>query len=333
MIVNVISESIFFPKGHGVHTAFLNTVEMLKQAGIDVLINSNKKADITHIHTIGPYALIKLLSTRKKIVSAHLIPESFIGSLVAAKYWQFEAREYLRFFYNRANLVLAVAPLVKTRLQEIGVSRPVEILPNPVDANLFKEDIKLKTEGRKLLGLKPEDFVVIGVGQIQPRKGIEDFAIMASKLKSIKFVWVGGKPFKQLTVGDKEMNKILKNKPGNFLMPGSFSYNEMPKIYNAANAFFFPSYQENAPMAIIEAASCSLPLVLRDIKEYKLLYKNGYLPGDTVESFTMIIKKLLVDKDYYHHAKKDSRILSSKFSFDILADRLILLYNSVLGAK
>lgn len=51
-------------------------------------------------------------------MSAHVIPESFIGSLKGAKYWNFLAKKWLKFFYGKADLVLACSGGVFVSLTE-----------------------------------------------------------------------------------------------------------------------------------------------------------------------------------------------------------------------
>jgi len=329
MIVNMISESEYFTKGHGVHTAFINIVDMLREKGVEVWINSRQKTDIIHIHTIGPYSLYKTFTNNPVVISAHVIPSSFIGSLKGSQYWLPAASVYLRIFYNRADLVLAVAPKVKDELIKIGVQRRIGIFPNPINQKIFKEDAGLREAGRQKIGVTKSDFVVLGVGQIQPRKGFDDFWEVAKNLPKIKFVWSGGKPFKQFTASSKE-TKIGKNQPQNLSIAGPFGYENMPSIYNAADVFFLPSYQENAPMAVIEAGSCGLPLVLRDLTEYKVLYHEGYLAASTNPSFRAAILGLYDDKKLYKQVKEEGRNLSIKFSFDMQGDSLIQYYQGLL---
>jgi len=329
LTVNLISESPYFPKEHGVHTAFLNIAEMLKNKGVKVMVNSPKKADITHIHTVGPLAWYKLLTSKNTLVSAHIIPPSFVGSIVLSKYWLPEAAAYLKFFYNQADLVLAVSETVKRELQKIGVSKPLEVLPNPINNKIFKRDQNLKREGRKLLGLKEDDFVVLGVGQIQPRKGIETFIEVARNLPRFQFFWVGGRPIKNLTAGTKKLDRLIEEKPKNLHFTKEIPYEQMPRYYNLADVFFFPSYQETQGLVVIEAAAVGLPLVLRNLPEYRLLYKKGYLAG-TDKDFTAMISKLATDKDYYLQCSEGAKSLSTKFTFDILGDKLIQLYQSLL---
>lgn len=329
MKINVISESEFFPKNHGVHTAYLNHVAMLKKLGIEVVTNSLKKADVVHIETIGPFGLYKLLSSPKTVVSAHVIPVSFEGSLIGAAYWLRAAKTYLRFFYNKASLVLAVGPKVKTQLNEIGVTQRIEIFPNAIDTIMFRNDGKLCMKGRKRFGLNKDNKVVLSVGQIQPRKGIKDFIKIAQQLPEVTFIWIGDQPFGALTTRSEELQQLLKFPPKNFILGGGVPYSRMPEIYNAADIFFLPSYQENASMSIIEAASCGLPLVLRNLEEYRLLYKEGYLAGRRTNEFKEYIQRLFSDKSLFEQYKKASFELSQKFSFEALGNKLLKYYQNL----
>ncbi len=329
MKVNIISESEFFPKGHGVHTAYLNHVAMLRKLNIEVVTNSLKKADVVHIETIGPLGLYKLLSSPRTVVSAHVIPASFEGSLAGAQYWLGVSKIYLRFFYNKADLVLAVAPKVKSELEKIGVRQRIEIFPNPINTLVFKRDAKLRILGRKRFGLNKDNRVILGVGQVQPRKDIEDFIKIAGQLPEFTFLWVGSKPFRGVTAGSETFDQLLSTSPKNFILFGGVPYAEMPEIYNAADIFFLPSYQENASMAIIEAASCGLPLMLRNLEGYKSLYETGYMSSSNNGEFQAQILGLFSDKDLFEKQRKESLKLANKFSYEALGNKLISYYKSL----
>lgn len=329
MKINIISDSVFFPKDHGVHTAFLTTIRMAKFQKIQVVTNSLGSADVTHIHTIGLLGLYKLLTSSHTVVTAHVIPESFIGSIKGTKYWLWLAKIYLRYFYNKADLVLAVAPQVKEKLFNLGVTSRIEILPNAFDDTLFKEELSLREKGKKQLGLSKNQFVFLCVGQVQQRKGFIDFIMLAKNFSQASFIWVGGKPFKALTAEDKETNQAILSAPKNFFMKGPFNYKDMPGIYNAADIFLFPSFQENAPMAFIEAAACGLPLIVRDNTEYKMLYHQGYIACKDSEDFIKNIDKLIKDKILYTKYKRESKKLSVQYTLRALSGKLISYYTTV----
>lgn len=330
MTINIISETPYFPKAQGVHTAFINQYQMLKRTKETILLNSYKKADITHIHTVGLYAFYKALRNHPCVITAHIIPDSLIGSLKGATVLGGLSTFYLKNYYNTADLVLAVAPQVKEELIKIGVTTRIEIFPNPIDTQLFKNDISLRKKGRNRLKLPEDAFVILGVGQVQTRKGIDDFIEVAKQLPQMSFVWVGGTPFSGLTDQGTILPKLLKHLPPNVQFPGIVDYEDMPAIYNASDIFFFPSNQETQGLVIIEAASSGRPLILRDLTEYKTLYKSNYLAGKTREDFITLLQRLHTNKKIYDLAKKDSLTLSKRFSFATLSKSLLSYYNSLL---
>ncbi len=332
MTINYISETEFFPKDQGVHTAYLTTLTIARRLGYKILINSFQKSDIVHVQTIGFFSLFKLKTSKNTIVTAHLVPESFVGSLKGITYWFWFARLYLRYLYNSADLVLAVSPLVKKNLVNLGVETRIEVLPNPVDDTLFRKVKNLREIGRKKLNIPKEAFVLMCVGQVQPRKGVTDFMLLARKFKHLTFVWIGGKPFKSITAEDSKMNELLANPPNNFFLKGTFNYSEIPEIYNAADVFLFPSFQENAPMAVVEASSCRLPLVFRDNPEYKLLYGSGYIACTNIKDFEQAIRRLSTDKKYYDKYADESDNLASRFGLGCIGKELAEHY-AVIAKK
>ena len=54
------------------------------------------------------------------VVSAHVVPDSFIGSLIFSRLWQPLARLYLKYVYNRSKEVIAVSPQVKIELERLA---------------------------------------------------------------------------------------------------------------------------------------------------------------------------------------------------------------------
>src|SRR6185369_13775498 len=86
--VNILSESEGF-EAQGVHTAFVDMVAALKtRKDVRVLTNSSERCDLLHAHTFGPrYWMRRGPYKGRRIMTAHVVPGSFIGSLALAKYW------------------------------------------------------------------------------------------------------------------------------------------------------------------------------------------------------------------------------------------------------
>jgi 1,2-diacylglycerol-3-alpha-glucose alpha-1,2-galactosyltransferase len=331
MKVNVISESAFTAQGHGVHTAFTETLDALHEySSIDAQANTSRPADVTHIHTTGPYALKKLLWDRgAKVVSAHVTPDSFVGSLIGAKYWYRAARWYLTWFYNRADVVLAVSEEVTEELSRMGVKKPVVLVPNTIRTELYRNTLEKRQVARRNLGIPEDAFVVMGSGQVQPRKRIDVVIKCAKALPEVTFIWVGGMPFKQLAADHAGMAKVMDEHPRNVRITGVVDRAEVIQYYQASDLFFLPSAQETFGIVIVEAAAAGLPVLLRDLAQYRKTFANGYEKGSG-RNFAELIDRFRRDKEYYRHWQKAASVIAQRYDAKVGIEALTKAYEQAI---
>lgn len=76
--VHVISETVYVAKGQGVHTAFVDCVNLLKRSGkFEVVVNQEGWGDVLHAHTYGPYFFWKGRRYKgRRAFTVHVIPDS-----------------------------------------------------------------------------------------------------------------------------------------------------------------------------------------------------------------------------------------------------------------
>jgi 1,2-diacylglycerol-3-alpha-glucose alpha-1,2-galactosyltransferase len=332
MKINVCSETeILNMHGEGVDTSFLNCVELLSESkDIEVLINSEGLGDIMHCHTYGPYFFWRGLKYKgKKVYTAHVIPDSAKGTFPGWKLLMPFFKWYLKQVYSYADVCIAISPKVEEAIKDLGVKTKIVRMNNPLLIDSWKRTPELRKKGRKILGLKEHDFCVLGVGQLENRKGCEDFVKIGAQIPDAQFRWVGGRPWKLFTDGYQSINKQIADAPGNIKFSGMFELSEMPSIYAATDMFIFPSYQENCPLAPIEAAASGMPVIYRDIEEYKLLYRNNYLKAGNNEEFVNWIKKLMLNPEEYKTALGISKKLISQFDKNEIRKQLIEVYKNL----
>ena len=332
--IAIISESDFTVQGHGVHTAFVETVNGLKQRD-DIVVTTNtwSSADIRHIHTVGPYSFAQLLFGRgKKIVSAHVVPESFVGSLAGARYWLPLARWYLRWFYNRAAMVIAVSDATKQQLQAMGVSKPIEVIYNMIDGSKYAADAATKSQVRAKLGYKEDDWIVVSSGQVQPRKRIDTFVAIAKLCPDMKFIWIGGIPFKNAAADFQGMKNIISAAPKNVHFTGVMSLDDVRQFYWAADVFVSTSDQETFGLSIIEAAASGLPVVLRDIHDYDSTFRVDATTCSSDDEFAAAVRNLRSDRQLYARKQTAARRIAERFDSETISKNLVSLYERVLGS-
>ena len=333
MKIHVISETPFIMKGTGVHTAFINHIELLKEKNdIEVVVNNEGTGDVFHGHTYGLYYIWKGRKYKgRRVFTAHVIPASIKGSLPV--WWLFMPfiKLGLKIVYSYADVCIAISPMVEKAIIDSGAKTRIVNIYNPIQIDTWKRTAENRKKGRQMLGLNETEFVVLGVGQLEGRKGVDDFLDIAEEIPEIKFVWAGGRPFGKLTEGIKRINEKFMNASDNVIHTGLIKLEDMPVIYAAADMMLFPSYQENCPLAPIEAAACGMPVIYRDIEEYKYLYEYPYLKATGKEDFILLTKKMVNDKEFYNEGLKISKQLLTQFNKDIIRKKLIDTYQSLLN--
>jgi 1,2-diacylglycerol-3-alpha-glucose alpha-1,2-galactosyltransferase len=93
--------------------------------------------------------------------------------------------------------------------------------------------------------------------------------------------------------------------------------------------FLFPSYQENCPLAPIEAAASGMPVIFRKLNEYELLYGADYLKANNTLEFVELTKRFIYDKSFYEEGLKISENLIHQFDKNIIREKLINLYHEL----
>lgn len=331
MRIHVNSELNWLLRGNGVNTAFIQHVELLRTTpGYEVGINWKGHGDVYHSHSYGLFYFLRGLRYKgRRVLTVHVIPDSARGSIPGWQVLMPFIRWYFKKVYSFADVCIALSPRVEEAIAETGARTRIVRVYNPVPVEFWKPGEERRLRGRELLKLDKDDFVVLGVGQLEGRKGVEDFIDMAEALPELRFVWVGGRPFGALTEGVARINARITRAPSNITFPGMFELDDMPYIYASADVFVFPSYQENCPMAPLEAAAAGLPVVFRDLAEYHLLYENSWLSAANNEDFIGQIKKLKSDQKYYQDNKVLSDKLLTQFDKDQVRKKLIGIYTEL----
>jgi glycosyltransferase involved in cell wall biosynthesis len=115
-------------------------------------------------------------------------------------------------------------------------------------------------------------------------------------------VWVGGFPAGLFSKDRFKIEKMKKNCGNNVIFTGFIP--DIAQAYNGADVFLMPSYSEILVLVILEALSCGLPVVARDIPEFKGIF------GGAVQFFHNVEEAGLRISDdgsleHYSHGSRD----------------------------
>ncbi|MBC1388220.1 glycosyltransferase family 4 protein [Listeria innocua] len=325
-------------KGQGVASAYRELVNLLEERytnEIDMKINSFEKSDITHYHTVDFRFFLSTFFKKKRGVRVgyvHFLPETMEGSLKLPWIARVVFYKYLISFYKRMDEIVVVNPLFIPKLTAYDIpEEKIHYIPNFVSKKTF---FPISTAEKKLArekyGIPADKFTVIGIGQVQHRKGVLDFIEVAKQLPHIQFVWAGGFSFGKITSGYEELKKIYDNPPANVKFIGIVDRSEMNACINMADLFFMPSYNELFPMAILEAMSADVPILLRSLELYEEILTGYYVKEVDNPGFVRAIERLEHDTDYYNEMLQAAKEGATYYSEDRLAKIWFAFYQGLL---
>ncbi len=326
-------------EGQGVKSAYLEQVNLLKRGASDIFdisINSIKKADIIHHHTIDLEHFFRMQASDSiNVAYVHFLPTTLDGSIKLPKAIFPVFKKYVINFYNSADYLVVVNPSFIKDLVACGIEKDkIVYIPNYVSKEKFYK--KNKEENKKIrqkYGFKEDDFIVLGAGQVQTRKGVKEFVEVAKKTPDISYIWCGGFSFGKMTDGYDQLKDIVDNPPKNVKFLGIVPREEMNDIYNIADILFVPSYNELFPMTILEAVNVNKPLLLRNLDLYKDILFDKYLFGNNNKEFIEKINELKNSKELYNKYSKYSKEISEFYSKENVLKLWIKFYTKIYNER
>lgn len=206
----------------------------------------------------------------------------------------------------------------------------VSVIHHGVDKQIFKnskDDKELATLFRDQHGLAGS-FVIITVGRLEPHKRQRDIIKALAGLEGFALIMVGqGRERSSLiSLARQESVKLLHF---DFV-----SDEKLAVLYNSADAYVHASMLEGFGLTVLEAMSCSLPVVAYNVADFEylvgdagILLKKGDLAG-IKQALTFLREN---ERERIELGRKAER-RSNLFSWEKAAQAHLRLYNNVLYA-
>src|SRR3989339_1676899 len=171
------------------------------------------------------------------------------------------AWKYVVSYYNRCTIVTSPSHALASALQEHGLSRPIQVLPNPISPLFFRAtpNRKKKQQLKKTFGIVDRSIVYMGRVSYEKNinKVIHAFKQVTEIMPNTQLMIIGDGP-------DKERLKKLATSLGiqQKIVYTSFLYKqELVDALQANELFVTASESENMPLSVLEAMACGLPVV------------------------------------------------------------------------
>ena len=240
--------------------AFAHSLLGVLRAAID-------RPDILHVHSIGPALFTPLARALglRVIVTHHVLNyENDKWGALARGILRFGESAAMKFAHGR----IAVSEgLARQMAGTYGVA--VNAIPNGID----KPRVIDTTDTLNAFGLTPGRYA-LNVARIDEQKRQLDLVAAYARLKSPswRLALVGGADYSSGYA--KAVVDAARQTPG-VVMLGHQSGDALAELYSHAGVFVLPSSHEGQPIAVLEAASYGLSLILSDIAAHRELALPG----------------------------------------------------------
>jgi len=304
--------SIVLKKGGILEEEFskLGKVYNLEKNSIDKLINDIKKENIKHVicNTVVSGDLTEIFSKNglKVISLVHELPQ-IIKNFKIEKEAQILS-EYSDKIVFPSTFVKEAFKQVSQLDEEKAVIRPQGLYKR----NRFKYDIqKARKELRKRYGLKENDFIVLGVGFADKRKGFDIFVNTAEVAKDNVFIWVGN-----IAADMKDYEKKAKKMDNVILVP---LQKDVDIFYAGSDVYYLPSREDPFPSVVLEAMEVGVPVIaFKDRGGFiDIIPERGFLAEfNNIEEVKNYIETFKKDKNVYQKFSKNAKkLIENKFEF------------------
>jgi len=291
-----------------------------------------REFDLAHCNLFGPGSVAVAEAARRRdvplVCHAHSTGEDFAGSFRGSTVVSPVLRRYLRWFYSRADLVLAPSEYAARLLEANDVSAPIRAISNGVDLDSLAGADDLRAEYRDRYVLSGT--VVFTVGNVFERKGLTDFCLLAEELADdFEFVWFG--PYDDGPRASDSVRRWTSDPPSNVTFTGWVD--DKRGAFGAGDVYLFATKEETQGIAALEAMACGKPCVLRDLPVFREYYTDGYdcLLADSRAEMREAVERIVSDPALARRLGANARETAERHRLDVVGAELAGIYEDLLA--
>jgi len=294
----------------------VKSLEAIVHTFLGVLYAAFKRPDILHIHAVGPMIMTPFarLLGLKVVITNH-------GPDYDRQKWGKLAKAILKLGEylgtKTANKVIVISEVINTILKTKYNRNDAHLIYNGVNIPVLAEN----DDYIERLGLNKKNYI-IAVGRFVEEKGFHDLIDAYKDLDIVpKLVLVGDADH------ESTYSKNLKKQAleAGVILTGFIKGEKLNQIFSHALLFVMPSYHEGLPIALLEAMSYNLNVLVSDIPanlEVALEKDNYFQLGDINDLKLKLENSLLKSNqavDYTHKITID-------YNWDTIAFKLVAVY-------
>ncbi len=234
----------------------------------------------------------------------------------------------VKLIWGNSSAVVSNSDKLRNIAYMTNKKQKIDIIFNGIDTDEFYPSVQKK---------RGDKFKILFVSRLCQRKGAIYLLEAVEKLVKL------GLKVDATFVGDGDMREELYQFPAkhgisdSVFFYGSISHNELPKIYQSADVFVFPSLNEGMSNALLEALASGLPVIVTDVGGTQELIKNGIngyvVPLRDSNSIAEAIKSMIDNPNITMCMSNENRKKAESMSWKNVAENYLNIYGNIVKAK
>jgi glycosyltransferase involved in cell wall biosynthesis len=163
-----------------------------------------------------------------------------------------------------ADTIHATSDDERRAIEEVGVSRPVVVVPNGIDVDSLVASPALAGSFRTAFAPNASDVVVLYLGRVHAKKGIETLAeamrLVRRRTPSVRLVIAGHGEARYAAQLRTRFADLIGD--GALMFTGLLEGDDRAAAFAAADMFALTSHSENFGLSVGEAMAAGLPVVV-----------------------------------------------------------------------
>lgn len=318
------------------HQVEVNSYSVFQYAPYDIAL-ANKMAevivdqqlDVLHVHYAIPHAVCAILA--KDMAGSDVgIVTTLHGTDITVLGYDSSLKGAIKYGIEKSDVVTAVSnSLAQETMDLIAPNKDIETIYNFIDEREYtkKDPGNLK----ELLGIKPDEKVVIHVSNFRKVKHVPDI------VESFKLIHKDV-PSKLLLVGDgPEKHPIMKSIKGTSIENDVLflgKQESLSELYAIADLMLLLSEKESFGLVLLEAMACGVPCIgtnVGGIPEVIINGENGYIVelGDCEKVAEYGIKILQNPTLHKQIVDRSQEVIQDRFSSKSIVEQYEAMYERV----
>lgn len=298
--------------------------EAIVHTALSLLKARRYSPDVVHIHAVGPALLTPLarLLGFKVVFTNH-------GPDYDRDKWGKTARLILKFGEKMGGLFASEVIVVSSVIGDIikkRCNRQSCLIYNGVSLPAKSK----KTDFLQKIGIESGKYI-IAVARFVPEKGLHDLINVFKSIDCDYKLVIAGDADHETAYSRKLKKESAEDK--RIILAGYITGEPLNQIYTNAKLFVLPSYHEGLPIALLEALSYDLPVLVSDIPANREvgLAPHRYFRSRDVDDLKDKLELLFEEEVSVEEKLWIKQQLQEKYNWDKIADQTINVYERLFG--